>query len=55
MDCLKRAMKWDEERFGLELDLEQYKIVAGGDFKHTQKFFGRGQTVFSQRFQMAYF
>ena len=30
--CLKRAMKWDEERFGLELDLDQYKIVAVGDF-----------------------
>jgi len=32
MDCLKRAMKWDEQRFGLELDLDQYKIVAVGDF-----------------------
>src|SRR5690606_1031275 len=25
MDCLKRAIRWDEERFGLELDLDQYK------------------------------
>src|SRR2546422_8636259 len=32
MDCLKRAMKWDERRFGLELDLDQYKIVAVSDF-----------------------
>src|SRR5258706_13659688 len=32
MDCLKRAIRWDETRFGLELDLEQYNIVAGGDF-----------------------
>src|SRR6185295_17842564 len=31
MDCLKRAIAWDEKRFGLELDLDQYKIVAVGD------------------------
>src|SRR5258706_3287530 len=30
MDCLKRAMRWDEQRFDLELDLDEYKIVAGG-------------------------
>jgi aminopeptidase N len=23
MDCLKRAIAWDEKRFGLELDLDQ--------------------------------
>src|SRR4051794_1195180 len=28
MDCLKRAIAWDEKRFGLKLDLDQYKIVA---------------------------
>src|SRR5438105_8700985 len=32
MDCLKRAVKWDETRFGLELDLDEYRIVAVGDF-----------------------
>src|SRR6185369_3321812 len=32
MDCLKRALAWDEKRFGLELDLDEYKIVAVGDF-----------------------
>jgi aminopeptidase N len=32
MECLKRAMRWDETRFGLELDLDHYKIVAVGDF-----------------------
>src|SRR5918999_3197043 len=30
MDCLKRSIAWDERRFSLELDLDQYKIVAGG-------------------------
>ena len=28
MDSLKKAMKWDEERFGLEYDLDIYMIVA---------------------------
>ncbi|MEO8040138.1 MAG: M1 family aminopeptidase, partial [Betaproteobacteria bacterium] len=32
MDSLKRSMKWDEDVFGLELDLERFMIVAVGDF-----------------------
>src|SRR5690242_7349888 len=28
MDCLKRAIAWDEKRFGLKLDLDEYRIVA---------------------------
>ena len=32
MDSLKHAMRWDEERFGLEYDLDIYMIVAVGDF-----------------------
>jgi aminopeptidase N len=32
MRSLKRAMKWDEDRFGLEYDLDIYNIVAVGDF-----------------------
>ena len=32
MDCLKRAMKWDEERFGREYDLDLFMIVAVSDF-----------------------
>ncbi len=32
MESLKRAMKWDEERFGLEYDLDIYNIVATNDF-----------------------
>src|SRR5437879_8173174 len=32
MQALKRAMKWDEETFGLEVDLDHYSIVAVGDF-----------------------
>jgi len=32
MDSLKAAMKWDEDRFGLEYDLDLYNIVAVSDF-----------------------
>ncbi|MEN9434841.1 MAG: aminopeptidase, partial [Pseudomonadota bacterium] len=32
MASLKRAMRWDEERFGLEYDLDIYMIVAVDDF-----------------------
>ena len=32
MQSLKRSMKWDEERFGLEYDLEIFMIVAVDDF-----------------------
>jgi hypothetical protein len=32
MGAVKRAMKWDEERFGLEYDLDIYMIVAVSDF-----------------------
>jgi len=32
MESLKNSMKWDEERFGLEYDLDVYNIVAVDDF-----------------------
>ena len=32
MDSLKRAMKWDEEAFGREYDLDSFNIVAVRDF-----------------------
>lgn len=32
LESLKRAIAWDEERFGLELDLERFMIVATEDF-----------------------
>mmetsp|Transcript_64635 Transcript_64635/g.200415 ORF Transcript_64635/g.200415 Transcript_64635/m.200415 type:complete len:904 (+) Transcript_64635:54-2765(+) len=32
MRSLKSAMKWDEERFGLEYDLDVYNVVAVNDF-----------------------
>ena len=32
MESLKRSMRWDEERFGREYDLDVFKIVAVSDF-----------------------
>lgn len=32
MESLKKSMKWDEEVFGLEYDLDEYNIVAVSDF-----------------------
>ncbi len=32
MDSLKRSMKWDEDTYGLEYDLDIYNIVAVSDF-----------------------
>lgn len=32
MDALKRSMRWDETRFGLEYDLDLFNIVAVSDF-----------------------
>ncbi len=52
MQCLKRAMKWDEERFGLELDLEQYKIVAVGDF-NSGAMENKGLNIFNTRYVLA--
>jgi aminopeptidase N len=52
MDCLKRAMKWDEERFGLELDLEEYKIVAVGDF-NSGAMENKGLNIFNAKYILA--
>lgn len=32
LDSLARAAKWDEQRFGLELDLDRFMVVAARDF-----------------------
>lgn len=32
LDSLERAMFWDEQRFGLELDLDRFMVVAVRDF-----------------------
>jgi aminopeptidase N len=52
MDCLKRAIAWDEKRFGLELDLEQYKIVAVGDF-NSGAMENKGLNIFNTKYVLA--
>ncbi len=32
LDALQRALAWDEQRYGRELDLDRYMIVASNDF-----------------------
>jgi aminopeptidase N len=52
MDCLKRAMAWDERRFGLALDLDQYKIVAVGDF-NSGAMENKGLNIFNTKYVLA--
>jgi aminopeptidase N len=52
MDCLKRAMNWDERRFGLELDLDHYKIVAVGDF-NSGAMENKGLNIFNTKYVLA--
>lgn len=52
MDALKRAMKWDEEVFGLELDLDQYMIVAVGDF-NMGAMENKGLNIFNTKYVLA--
>ena len=52
MDCLKRAIAWDEKRFGLKLDLAQYKIVAVGDF-NSGAMENKGLNIFNAKYVLA--
>ena len=52
MDALKRAMKWDEQVFGLELDLNQYMIVAVGDF-NMGAMENKGLNIFNTKYVLA--
>jgi aminopeptidase N len=52
MDCLKRAIAWDEKRFGLALDLDQYKIVAVGDF-NSGAMENKGLNIFNNKYVLA--
>ncbi|MDR1163353.1 MAG: aminopeptidase N [Candidatus Accumulibacter sp.] len=52
MAALKKAMRWDEERFGLECDLDHYTIVAVGDF-NMGAMENKGLNVFNTRYVLA--
>jgi aminopeptidase N len=52
MACLKRAIAWDERRFGLELDLDEYRIVAVGDF-NSGAMENKGLNIFNDKYVLA--
>ncbi|MDR0439841.1 MAG: aminopeptidase N, partial [Candidatus Accumulibacter sp.] len=52
MAALKKAMRWDEERFGLECDLDHYMIVAVGDF-NMGAMENKGLNVFNTKYVLA--
>ncbi len=52
MTSLKNAMRWDEERFGLEYDLDIYMIVAVGFF-NMGAMENKGLNVFNDKFVLA--
>ena len=52
MRSLKRAMRWDEERFGLEYDLDIYMIVAVDDF-NMGAMENKGLNVFNSKYVLA--
>lgn len=52
LDSLKKAMKWDEEVFGLEYDLDIYMIVAV-DFFNMGAMENKGLNVFNSKFVLA--
>jgi aminopeptidase N len=49
---LQHAMKWDEEKFGLEYDLDVYMIVAVGDF-NMGAMENKGLNVFNSKYVLA--
>ena len=52
MDSLKRAMRWDEERFGREYDLDVFNIVAVSDF-NMGAMENKGLNIFNDKLVLA--
>ncbi|MET0962641.1 MAG: M1 family aminopeptidase, partial [Noviherbaspirillum sp.] len=52
MDSLKNSIRWDEARFGLELDLERFMIVAVGDF-NMGAMENKGLNIFNTKYVLA--
>ena len=52
MESLKRSMKWDEERFGREYDLDMFMIVAVSDF-NMGAMENKGLNVFNDKLILA--
>jgi len=52
MSALKKAMRWDEQTFGLECDLDHYMIVAVGDF-NMGAMENKGLNIFNTKYVLA--
>jgi aminopeptidase N len=52
MDSLKKSMRWDEETFGLEYDLDIYMIVAVEDF-NMGAMENKGLNIFNAKYVLA--
>ena len=52
MDSLKRSMRWDEQRFGREYDLDIFMIVAVSDF-NMGAMENKGLNVFNDKYVLA--
>lgn len=52
MHSLIRAMRWDEEKYGLEYDLDIYMIVAVGDF-NMGAMENKGLNIFNTKYVLA--
>ena len=52
MAALKKSMRWDEQRFGLECDLDHYMIVAVGDF-NMGAMENKGLNIFNTKYVLA--
>ena len=52
MECVKKAMKWDEDRFDLEYDLDLFMIVAVSHF-NMGAMENKGLNIFNSRYILA--
>ena len=52
MAALKKSMKWDEDVFGLEMDLDHFMIVAVGDF-NMGAMENKGLNIFNTKYVLA--
>ena len=52
MNSLIASIRWDEKRFGLELDLDRFMIVAVGDF-NMGAMENKGLNIFNTKFVLA--
>ncbi|MCX8280609.1 aminopeptidase N [Phyllobacterium sp. 0TCS1.6C] len=52
MDALQRSMRWDEEKFGREYDLDVFNVVAVSDF-NMGAMENKGLNVFNDKYVLA--